>query len=108
MACIEIIGDADDKLRRYDLNGSRTMIGRSDAADIVLDDGAISQVHAVIERVLLDPEADGSEQSTYIYYLQDMGSTNGTYIDGAKVRRVPLHHQARVRFGRLGFVFHAE
>jgi hypothetical protein len=47
--------------------------GRSSSCDIVLASDAVSRRHAVV--TLLD---DG-------WHVADLGSTNGTYIDGARV-----------------------
>jgi len=50
-------------------------IGRSDENDIVIRDGRVSRRHARIV-------ADGSG-----FAIEDRGSSNGTFVDGARVRR---------------------
>ena len=57
---------------RYDLFGGLT-IGRSTDADVRIEDRFASGVHA-----RLFSRGGG-------YYLEDMGSTNGTYLNGAQV-----------------------
>lgn len=54
--------------------GNGAMLGRSDAADINVDDPFASSAHARI-----------FQRGDYMY-LEDMGSTNGTYLNGRQVR----------------------
>jgi FHA domain len=58
----------------FDLNGGATM-GRSDASDIPIDDPFASSAHARIF-----PRGQ-------FMYIEDMGSTNGTYLNGRQLRR---------------------
>jgi hypothetical protein len=59
---------------RFDLNEGATL-GRSDGADIRVDDPFASSAHARIF-----PRGD-------FMYVEDMGSTNGTYLNGRQLRR---------------------
>jgi len=62
--------------RRVDVNKERFILGRSKTqADLVLEDPNVSRQHAAIERVGND------------WFLADLGSTNGCYIDGQRVSR---------------------
>ncbi len=71
----------------YRIKSNRTMIGRSERADVrVLDDG-ISREHAAIER-------DGGK-----LVLVDLGSTNGTFCNGTKVPRHELNDGDKVSIG---------
>jgi FHA domain len=54
--------------------GSGATLGRSDAAEINVDDPFASSAHARI-----------FQRGDYMY-LEDMGSTNGTYLNGRQVR----------------------
>jgi hypothetical protein len=65
-------------------------LGRANSNEIILDDEYVSGVHLELRR---DP--DGWE-------LFDLGSTNGTFIDGRRVSRARLGHLTRVRLGRPG------
>ncbi len=58
--------------RRVPLVG-RIRLGRDKANDIVLDDKLVSRRHAVIQKI-------GEE-----YFLEDLGSTNGTLLNGQRV-----------------------
>ncbi|MEK6300411.1 MAG: GGDEF domain-containing protein [Acidobacteriota bacterium] len=60
------------------LEKEQFVIGRGSAADLVLRDDIASRAHAEIRR--LDLEGECSE-----YYVTDLESTNGTFLNGAKV-----------------------
>lgn len=72
-------------------------IGRERSHTVVIDDGLISKAHA---RIALDSETDG-------FVLEDLGSTNGTALDGVEVvGRERLDHLHVITFaGRHEFVF---
>ena len=57
----------------FNLNRGKTVIGRSEDADVHLAVAAVSRRHALVT------EQDGT------YILTDLGSTNGTYCRGQKV-----------------------
>jgi pSer/pThr/pTyr-binding forkhead associated (FHA) protein len=65
--------------RTYDVEKEHFIIGRSKGqADLRLDDPNVSRQHAAIERI-------GS-----IYYLVDLGSTNGVFVGDDKITRRAL------------------
>ncbi|MEU6172765.1 FtsK/SpoIIIE domain-containing protein [Streptantibioticus parmotrematis] len=72
------------------LQGGQVRVGRSADADVPLDDPDVSRLHCV---VTLD--ADGR------FSVADLGSTNGTYLDGRPVgpRPMPLAPGALLRTG---------
>ena len=79
---------------RYDLSGGATL-GRGDV-EIVLEDPFASSRHARIER-------QGG-----VMVLEDLGSTNGTYLnDELLAGPQPLHSGDRVRIGDSVFTFQA-
>jgi diguanylate cyclase (GGDEF)-like protein len=72
----------------FALNPQATLVGRSEKAHVVLVDEGASRNHA---RILFK---DG------LYEIEDLGSTNGTFVDGERVGgRVPLRDGARVQIG---------
>jgi pSer/pThr/pTyr-binding forkhead associated (FHA) protein len=84
--------------RRWPLDRTRIiMIGRGEECDIALPDRQVSRLHARIEW-----QGDS-------YYLVDLGSKNGTHLNGQEVRDTPasLHDgdeiQIALRF-KLAFV----
>jgi len=65
--------------RRYELAGNRWVVGRSPECDVVLDVAAVSRRHVILTK---EEEA---------FYVQDLGSRNGTYINNQRViDRAPL------------------
>ena len=77
-----------DDGRAFDLVAAVTRIGRSREADLRLDDGGVSRQHAEIRR-----DTDGT------HVLVDLGSTNGTQLDGAKISTARLVDGSRVSIG---------
>jgi hypothetical protein len=77
----------------YDLSEG-AVLGRGDQADIRLEDSFASSQHA-----RLDPQGD-------VMVLEDLGSTNGTFLNGEPVRGPqPLHAGDRIRIGDSEFSF---
>src|SRR4030065_1452158 len=60
-------------------------IGTLGDSDLALTDPTVSRNHAVVEE-----KADG-------YLLRDLGSTNGTFLDGVKVREAYLSAGSVIR-----------
>lgn len=78
---------------RYDLFGGIT-IGRAGDADVVIDDRFASGIHA-----RLYSRAAG-------YYVEDMSSTNGTFLNGGQLRgEAQLSDLDEVRIGDTEFRF---
>lgn len=75
---------------RYPLDGW-VMIGRSPASDIVLSDTFVSSTHA-----RLVPRGQ-------LYFVEDVGSTNGTFVDGREVAEAQLKPDSRLRIGETTF-----
>ena len=76
------------KGKTFDL-GSELIVGRGEKCHVVLDDTYVSQVHARIFA-----KGDG-------YVLEDLGSTNGTYLNRQKVTApVEVQRGDRVKIGR--------
>ena len=75
-------------------NPQATLIGRSPNAHLVLEDDGVSRNHA---RIL---GSDGD------YAIEDLGSTNGTYVGGLRVEhRTPLEDGVRIQIGNTLFRF---
>jgi two-component system, NtrC family, response regulator AtoC len=69
-------------------------IGRTEAADIVVADDSLSRRHA---RLLWADEG---------VWLEDLGSTNGTYVGGAKVSRVLIAPGDEIALGSVVAALH--
>jgi pSer/pThr/pTyr-binding forkhead associated (FHA) protein len=65
------------------------VIGRGRSADIVIADPTISRAHAAIG-------CDGEG-----FFVQDMGSTNGTRVNGERAVRTRLADRDEVLLGKL-------
>lgn len=72
---------------RFKISGSAT-IGRSPDATIMLDDAEISRLHARISRT--EPG---------VLVLEDLGSRNGTFVNGIRVKRRALALGDKIRIG---------
>lgn len=73
-------------LRDYQLDIGRVTIGRQPGNDIRLDDQTVSSEHAAVQ--LGDPAT-----------LTDLGSTNGTFVNGERIGKQALAHGDVIRIG---------
>jgi hypothetical protein len=79
--------------RTFELTAPLTILGRGTDCDLRLVDPGVSRHHAEL-RV-----EDGQ------VVLVDLGSTNGTFVNGQPVRRIVLTDGTRVTLGRTNLVF---
>lgn len=79
--------------KRHELKHGTTSFGRDDSADIKVDDRGLSRIHFEIA-------FDGE-----IAAIRDLQSTNGTFVDGARISEVVLRSGSRVSAGRTDFEF---
>ncbi len=70
-----------------------TTTGRSPESDVFLDDVSVSRKHAEIRR-----QPDG-------FYIHDLGSMNGTYVNRERVEITKLAARDEVQIGRFRLVF---
>jgi len=89
-----LIVDATNQ--RHDLRPGSNVIGRGTDADLQLLDQGVSRRH-------LDVQFDGDTATAY-----DLGSTNGTTINGHDVGSQVLRHGDVIRVGHTRIVFHQE
>jgi pSer/pThr/pTyr-binding forkhead associated (FHA) protein len=75
-------------LKEQELTKERTTIGRKPHNDIQIDNLAVSGEHAVIVTILNDS------------FLEDMGSTNGTLVNGTGVKKHFLQNSDVVEIGK--------
>jgi pSer/pThr/pTyr-binding forkhead associated (FHA) protein len=82
------------KGRRHPIKAPVVNIGRGDYNDVVIADPSVSTMHAKLQR----REA--------IWILTDLGSTNGTYVEGERLTgEVPLTPGTTLRFGDVSALF---
>ena len=78
----------------FELEDDVTTIGRDPANGIFLNDMTVSRSHARIIR-----EGLGA-------HIEDLGSLNGTWVDGAIVNAAPLHDGSSVQIGTFTLIYH--
>ncbi len=72
----------------YQLDGERLTIGRKPENDIQIDNLAVSGKHALIITILDDS------------FLEDLGSTNGTYVNGKLIKKHALKDGDVIAIGK--------
>ncbi|MGD9332378.1 MAG: FHA domain-containing protein [Desulfobacterales bacterium] len=75
-------------LDTFKIDKDEITIGRNMANDITIDNLAVSDRHA---RIVRDKTG---------YYLEDLKSTNGTFVDGRKISRIGLEEQQDITIGK--------
>ncbi len=88
-----LVIDGDD----YPLTSAITVLGRDDHADIILDDPGISRRHSEL-RVTTDGPG-------FITVIRDLGSTNGTFVNGERIDSEHLEDGDRITVGRTSMVY---
>ena len=86
-----------DDVREYTIEKENTILGRDEAADIVIEIKKISRQHAVITCIPLG------------HTIKDLGSHNGTFVNGNKLGKEPelLKDQDKIVLGGvIAFRFH--
>jgi len=81
-------------MAEYNMNKERYTIGRLPDNDIRIDNGAVSGHHSLIINILNDS------------FLEDLNSTNGTYVNGKLIKKHALQHGDVITVGhhQLRFV----
>ncbi len=81
--------------REHHLTGETIVIGRAVENDIVITSKRVSREHARVRR------------EGWRVMLEDLGSTNGTYLNDERVMSpMALHDEDRIKIGDVVFVFH--
>jgi len=83
-------------IKEVQLTKDRTTLGRRPYNDVVIDNLAVSGEHAVLQM-------SGNE-----IYLEDLNSTNGTYVNGKAVRKQLLQSGDFVEIGRYNIKYVSE
>jgi hypothetical protein len=75
------------------LDKDRMTVGRRPESDIFLDDVTVSRDHALLVRRSED------------YYLDDLGSLNGTYVNRSRIESHRLSHGDELQIGKFKLAF---
>ena len=84
----------------YELDSERVTIGRRSDNHIQLDDPAVSGNHACILR-----KANSYLDGYYDFYIEDLGSTNGTKVNDQQTTRQMLKDGDVIQMGSHAFTF---
>lgn len=71
----------------------KSLIGRSEECDVFLVDPSVSRTHAIVEVVEGEPN------------VRDLGSTNGTFVNGARIESSALRSGDQLMFGNTEMRF---
>jgi FHA domain len=91
-----IVSIDDVVIKEVQLTKDRTTLGRRPYNDIVIDNLAVSGEHAVLQMT-------GGE-----VFLEDLNSTNGTYINGKAVKKHQLKNGDGIEIGKYKIKFVAD
>ena len=83
-------------IKEVQITKDKTTLGRRPYNDIVIDNLAVSGEHAVLQMVGTD------------VFIEDLNSTNGTYINGKAVKKQLLAHNDTVEVGKYKIKFMVE
>ena len=90
----KIIVSLDDNLIKIvPLNKDRMTLGRRPYNDIVVDNLAVSGEHAALQVIGHD------------YFIEDLNSTNGTYINEQKIKRQILKNGDTIEIGKYAIKY---
>jgi ABC transport system ATP-binding/permease protein len=81
------------KIEKVDLSKDLVTIGRDPSNDVSINHPTVSKKHAEIVK-------EGGR-----VYLKDLGSTNGTFVNGIKIKKHPLQELDRIVIGPLELHF---
>ncbi|MDP8256376.1 MAG: FHA domain-containing protein [Candidatus Alcyoniella australis] len=88
---VTIQGDEVGKL--FSIRNSSLLMGRSHKCDVTLNQQFVSRLHC---RIVVSNEGP---------YIVDLGSTNGTYVNGRRVSSQPIENGDRIKVGESRFLF---
>jgi signal transduction histidine kinase len=94
VASLFVIQGADQG-KRFEFLTAPVALGRDNSNSVRLHDTEVSRRHAELRL-----EREG-------YRIVDLGSANGTFVNGKPVDQIPLHSGDRVQLGQTVMLFHA-
>src|SRR3954447_10691641 len=94
-AAMRILLVPTDGGEAVELTKDLTLVGRKEDCDVRLDHKSVSKMHCVLV------QTDG------LLLLRDLGSTNGTRVNGQRVRRAALLPNDQLHIASLKYSLHA-
>ncbi len=88
-----IIKHGLERGKDFKIQKEETKIGRDEENDIILSHPTVSRFHAKIIR-------EGEN-----YFIEDLNSANGTFVNGIKVQKELLHDNDILQFGDIVCIF---
>lgn len=85
-------------VNKFGIEETSLKFGRSTCNQVQIDDLAVSNEHA---HIIFETNKNGK----VVYFLEDLGSTNGSFVNEASVKKQQLHHNDSVRIGWNAFTF---
>ncbi len=82
----------------FPLNNNKITIGRTKNNDIVIDEEAVSSEHA---RIIMTPNEH--MEGVIDIFIEDLNSTNGTFVNEERVKRKQLHNSDYIRIAWTKF-----
>jgi predicted component of type VI protein secretion system len=79
----------DGREATHDLPEEKTTVGRLPENMLQIEDASVSSRHA---EILFEHNS---------WFIRDLGSTNGTFLNGSKVENAVLNHGDEIRFGSV-------
>lgn len=83
----------EENQKTIEISDEFTLIGRGEINNIILKDGHVSRQHAKIRL------SDGN------WIIEDLGSMNGTYVNGEKINICYLKNGDKIKIGNNNFIF---
>ncbi len=82
-----IISNNGVNVQEYALQQERVTIGRIPVNDIILNEPVVSGEHAALQLESMGPT------------ITDLSSTNGTFVNGERIKKISLHHNDVIAIG---------
>jgi pSer/pThr/pTyr-binding forkhead associated (FHA) protein len=90
LVCKKLNGSAAE---RWEVGEKPLIFGRGEQSDVRLKDERVSRQHFVVSC------------KSGVYFIQDLKSTNGTWVNAERVTEVELRPNDRIRAGQTVLVF---
>lgn len=83
---------------KFDIKQSALKFGRTTDNEVQIDDLAVSNEHAQVT-------CETNDKGEAVYFIEDLGSTNGSFVNEIKIEKQQLHHKDSLRIGWNMFTF---